>query len=317
MSLRLVFAGTPEFAALHLNALLNSPHEVVAVYTQPDRPAGRGKQLQASEVKRLAQSAGLPVLQPTTLKGEQAQAQLAAFNADVLVVVAYGVILPQTILDTPRLGCLNVHASLLPRWRGAAPIQRAIEAGDTRTGITLMQMDAGLDTGAMLHTLECPIYPSDTAQSLYQRLGELGPQALLHTLNALPLTGQAQNNAQATYAHKLTKTEAQLNWQHSASQLALRIRAFNPSPMAFTLLNGQRLRVLQATALPALAGAPAGTLVSITPQGLTVACGQGQLQLEVLQLEGKKPQAVAALLNGQHPFIQGAVFTGIEGAPHA
>ncbi len=307
-TLNILFAGTPEFAAAHLQALLTSRHRIVGVYTQPDRPAGRGKQLHASPVKQLAQAAQLPVYQPLNLKTADAQAELAALKADILVVVAYGLLLPQAVLDAPRLGCINVHASLLPRWRGAAPIQRAIEAGDDVTGITIMQMDIGLDTGAMLLKTYCPILPEDTASQLHDRLASQGPDALLEALESLAkgeLRGQTQNNDLATYAHKLTKAEALLDWTASAELLARRVRAFNPFPTAFTLINGERLRVLNATPTELHTAARPGTLLEISTQGLRVACGQGCLEIQQVQFAGKNPASIKALLNGQHPFVVG------------
>lgn len=300
-ALNVVFAGTPDFAAKHLIALLASHHRVVSVYTQPDRPAGRGKKLQSSPVKQVAEAAGLTLQQPASLKDASAQQQLAAYQADVMVVVAYGLLLPQAILATPRLGCINVHASLLPRWRGAAPIQRAIEAGDAQTGVTIMQMDAGLDTGAMLHTSTCPILASDTATDLHDRLAELGPPALLETLDALAndqAVGRPQDDQQATYARKLSKEEAQINWQEDAQTIARRIRAFNPFPVAFTLLDGERLRIYAANAVGEPHQTSPGSVLRNRKQ-LIVACGNGtSLSLEILQLPGKKAMPVEAVLNG-------------------
>ena len=232
--LRLIFAGTPEFAALHLKALIESKHQLLAVYTQPDRPAGRGKKLQSSPVKQLAERCDLPVYQPPTLRDRDAQRQLAALGADVLIVVAYGLILPQPVLDTPRFGCLNVHASLLPRWRGAAPIQRAIEAGDRETGVTIMQMDAGLDTGDMLASAHCPIGSRATAATLHDTLAELGAPLLLRVLADLPSYQRGalpQEEALATYAGKIHKSEGALDWPPDCVQLGRRIRAFNPFPV--------------------------------------------------------------------------------------
>lgn len=302
--LKIVFAGTPVFAAEHLAALLASEHQVVAVYTQPDRPAGRGKHLQASPVKSLALQHVLPVCQVTSLKTPEAQAQLASWGADIMVVVAYGLLLPQAVLDTPRLGCINVHASELPRWRGAAPIQRAIEAGDTATAITIMQMDAGLDTGPMLQITPCPIEPDDTAASLHDRLASVGPQALLDSLKQLAegtARPQPQPSEGVTYAHKLTKEEALINWDASAVQIERRVRAFNPVPMAFFHLGAERVRVLQATAVPAPQARP-GEVVGLDAQGLLVSCADGGLLIQTLQMAGKNPVSLKALLNGSHPF---------------
>lgn len=302
--LKIIFAGTPVFAALHLQALLGSCHQVVAVYTQPDRPAGRGKQLQASPVKSLALHHELPVVQVSSLKTAEAQAELAHWGADIMVVVAYGLLLPQAVLDTPRLGCINVHASLLPRWRGAAPIQRAIEAGDASTGITIMQMDAGLDTGPMLAITPCPILPTDTATDLHDRLGSLGPTALLAALDDLAqgkAAPQVQPSEGVTYAHKLTKEEAAIDWSLDAQLIQRRVRAFNPAPMAYFHLGQERVRVLSAQPLEHPKGAP-GEIMALDASGLTVACGKGCLRIDTLQLPGKNPVAVKALINGSHPF---------------
>lgn len=300
-ALKIVFAGTPEFAARHLESLLTTRHQIVSVYTQPDRPAGRGKKLHASPVKTLAQSAGLPLHQPATLKDPMEQAQLTAAQADLMVVVAYGLLLPQAVLDAPRLGCINVHASLLPRWRGAAPIQRAIEAGDKETGITIMQMEAGLDTGPMLLRSTCPIEATDTAGDLHNRLAALGPPSLLEALDHLAGTGlaaQAQDHSQATYAHKLSKEEARINWHQPATEIARRIRAFNPFPVAFTELDGERLRIFAAQPLNQPHRREPGTLLAQTTT-LEVACGQEtRLRLEQVQLPGKKAVPVQALLHG-------------------
>ncbi|WP_019605574.1 methionyl-tRNA formyltransferase [Teredinibacter turnerae] len=294
---KLIFAGTPEFAAAHLRALLASEHDIVAVYTQPDRPAGRGKKLTASPVKTLAQEHDLPVYQPASLRSAEAQAELAALGAEVMIVVAYGLILPQAVLDAPRLGCLNVHGSILPRWRGAAPIQRAIEAGDTYSGVTIMQMDAGLDTGAMLLKRECPIQINDTASDLHDRLAELGPPALLDTLAQLEdLTPEAQDDTQANYAHKIEKAEALLNWRLPAVQLHRQIRAFNPFPICYTMLNGDRLRIHSAE-LCDMRGEPGAVLVADRDR-LVIACGEASLAVTRLQLPGKKAMTPAEFANG-------------------
>ncbi len=300
-SLRLLFAGTPPFAALHLKALIESEHQLTGVYTQPDRPAGRGRKLQASPVKQLADQAGLPVFQPASLRNEDAQQQLAALQADVMIVVAYGLILPQPVLDTPRLGCLNVHGSLLPRWRGAAPIQRAIEAGDAATGITIMQMDAGLDTGAMLATATCPITAQTNASELHDALAALGPPLLLKVLGSLAerqRDRQAQDDALATYAHKIGKPEAEIDWRCSATVLDRRIRAFNPFPICFSVLDGQRIRVWHASEQPhAATDKPPGTIVQTDDKGIVVSCGERALRVEVLQLEGGRALPAKDLLS--------------------
>ena len=301
--LRLLFAGTPDFAAQHLAPLCDSDHDVLAVYTQPDRPAGRGKKLTASPVKQLAEARGIPVLQPPSLRDPSAQDTLAAFEADLLIVVAYGLILPQAVLDAPRFGCINVHASLLPRWRGAAPIQRAIEAGDTETGITIMQMDAGLDTGAMLATANLPIDENTTAASLHDALADTGPPLLLAVLDELPRYQQqaiAQDDADATYADKILKSEAEIDWSLDATALARRIAAFNPFPVCFSGLGRDRVKIWEGRAqiLPGRVEAP-GTILQADPRGLLVACGSGALSITRLQLPGGRAMATADLLNAR------------------
>ncbi|MDH4559596.1 methionyl-tRNA formyltransferase [Pseudomonas sp. BN411] len=298
--LRLVFAGTPEFAAEHLNALLGSRHQVIAVYTQPDRPAGRGQKLMPSPVKQLAVEHGIPVLQPPTLRDPAAQAELKALGADLMVVVAYGLILPQVVLDTPRLGCINSHASLLPRWRGAAPIQRAVQAGDAASGVTVMQMEAGLDTGPMLLKVTTPISAEDTGGSLHDRLAQLGPKAVLEAIEGLAagtLKGEVQDDALANYAHKLNKDEARLDWSRPAVELERLVRAFNPWPICHSTLDGEPLKVL-AAALGDGKGAP-GQILAASKDGLTVACGEGALRLTRLQLPGGKPLNFADLFNSR------------------
>jgi len=309
--LNIVFAGTPEFAAVALRALLDSPHRVLAVYTQPDRPAGRGRKLTASPVKALAVEHSIPVHQPATLKDPQQQRVLAGLQPDVLVVVAYGLILPQAVLDIPRLGCLNIHASLLPRWRGAAPIQRAILAGDTETGVTIMQMDAGLDTGPMLTVIRCPISANDTSQSLNDRLALLGGRALLDTLEQLStgsVSAQAQDSTQACYAAKITKQEARIDWTRTAAELAREVRAFNPWPVAFTGLDADSLRVWSAQAIPGSSSAAPGVVVSADKQGIDVATGAGCLRLLEVQLPGGKPVSAADFLHARHQVVPGFRF---------
>ncbi|WP_102794816.1 methionyl-tRNA formyltransferase [Bowmanella denitrificans] len=301
--LNVIFAGTPDFAARHLQALLGSTHNVIAVYTQPDRPAGRGKKLQASAVKQLAQEHDIPVFQPETLKTADAQQQLAELKADIMIVVAYGLILPQAVLDMPKLGCLNVHGSLLPRWRGAAPIQRAIWAGDTHTGVTIMQMDKGLDTGAMLYKASLPIGEQDTSASLYEKLAELGPKALLTTLHELDnLKAEIQDNAQANYAEKLSKDEARLDWTLDALQLERNIRAFNPWPVCFFELAGQPVKVWQAQ-VESGKGQP-GQILDVSKQGLLIATGNQALRIQILQLPGKKAMPVADILNARKDLFE-------------
>ena len=302
--LRIVFAGTPEFAAEHLKALLNSPYQVVAVYTQPDRPAGRGQKLMPSPVKQLALQHEIAVYQPQTLRDPAAQAELAALKPDLLVVVAYGLILPQVVLDIPRLGCINSHASLLPRWRGAAPIQRAIQAGDAESGVTVMQMEAGLDTGPMLLKVSTPISADDTGGSLHDRLAELGPPAVLQAIDGLAagsLRGEVQDDSLATYAHKLNKDEALLDWSRPAVELERLIRAFNPWPICHSSLNGAPLKVLAAQRVTEQGegrGAP-GEILAASKDGLTVACADGALRLTRLQLPGGKALNFADLFNSR------------------
>jgi methionyl-tRNA formyltransferase len=302
--LRLIFAGTPDFAAKALHALIRSPHEIVAVYTQPDRPAGRGRKLTPSPVKQLALQHQLTVLQPASLKTAEATEQLRALDADVMVVAAYGLLLPPKVLEMPRYGCLNIHASLLPRWRGAAPIQRAILAGDKETGITIMQMDQGLDTGAMLLKLTCPITRQDTAASLHDRLASLGAEAIITALDQLPtLTPTPQDDREATYAAKLTKQEAIIDWHLPAEDLDRLIRAFNPWPVAQTSVNGQTLRIWSAQPLADKANVPPGTVIGRDKQGIDIACGEGVLHLTRLQPAGSKPMDVAAFLNGRPDWL--------------
>ena len=315
--LRVVFAGTPDFAASSLAAVLDSEHEVVAVYTQPDRPAGRGRKLTPSPVKQLAQEHGLPVVQPASLKDADDQAELAALNADVMVVVAYGLLLPQAVLDTPRLGCINVHASLLPRWRGAAPIQRAIEAGDSVSGVTIMQMDAGLDTGAMLYEVRTPITSRTTGGDLHDRLAIQGANALIHVLDNLDngsLEATPQPEEGVTYAAKLSKAEAELDFTQPAEQLARKIRAFNPWPVAWCTLGNDRLRLLMASVEQGeQPPSPPGTLLEHGDDHLRIACGeQGQEVLCVsrAQLPGGKAMAIRDLLNARQTSLTVGVRLG-------
>ncbi|MFQ2414822.1 methionyl-tRNA formyltransferase [Aeromonas caviae] len=305
--LKLIFAGTPDFAARHLAALLSSGHEVVAVYTQPDKPAGRGQKLTASPVKELALAHDLPVYQPTSLRNEAAQAELAALGADLMVVVAYGLILPKAVLDTPRLGCINVHGSLLPRWRGAAPIQRSIWAGDAETGVTIMQMDVGLDTGAMIRKVTCPIASDETSASLYDKLAGLGPQALVDTLDAMAAgdtAAEPQDDALANYAEKLSKEEARIDWSMDAVAIERCIRAFNPWPISWFDVAGQTVKVWQAEVVAQDHGQAAGTLLKADKQGIEVATGQGVLRLLTLQPPGKKAMSVSDLLNSRRDWFE-------------
>jgi len=308
--MRIIFAGTPEFAAQHLQALLDAGRdEIVAVYTQPDRPAGRGQKLMPSPVKQLALQHGLPVYQPQTLRDPAAQAELAALQPELMVVVAYGLILPQAVLDTPRLGCINSHASLLPRWRGAAPIQRALQAGDAESGVTVMQMEAGLDTGPMLLKVSTAITAEDTGGSLHDRLATLGSRAVVEAVAKLAageLRGEVQDDSLATYAHKLNKDEARLDWSRPAGELERLVRAFNPWPICHSTLNGEALKV-HAAQLGEGQGAP-GSVLAADRSGLTVACGEGALRLTRLQLPGGKPLAFADLYNSRREqFAPGLV----------
>jgi len=307
--LRIIFAGTPEFAAEHLTTLLASHHQVIGVYSQPDRPAGRGKKLTASPVKEVALAHNIPVYQPLNFKSPEAIAELTALNADLMVVVAYGLILPKVVLDAPRLGCINVHASILPRWRGAAPIQRALEAGDSATGVTIMQMDVGLDTGDMLIKVFCPILSEDTGGSLHDKLIAIGTPALLQALDQIQTgtsTPEKQDGSLSNYAPKLSKEEAALNWQLSASELERKVRAFNPFPVAHTKPadtgDDQRIRVWAAKASDKTTSATPGSITQISTEGLWIACKQGQLILEQLQLPGKKAMNVSEILRG-HPDL--------------
>ncbi len=309
-SLKIIFAGTPDFAARHLDALFASEHQVVGVFTQPDRPAGRGKKLVASPVKTLAEAHQIPVFQPASLRQPENQQLIADLDADIMVVVAYGLLLPETVLNMPKLGCINVHGSLLPRWRGAAPIQRALWAGDQQTGVTIMQMDVGLDTGDMLCKLTCPIGPEDTSASLYEALAQLGPQGMLQTLQQLA-TGTAhaekQDEALATYASKLSKEEARLDWSLPAEQLERCIRAFNPWPVSYLMIEDQPVKVWKAAVLPHQHARP-GTVIQTDKPGIQIATTDGVLQLEVLQPAGKKPMPAKDLLNSrQEWFIPGTI----------
>jgi len=312
---RIIYAGTPDFAVPALRALLDAGENVVAVYTQPDRPAGRGRKLTASPVKQAALAAGIPVFQPLSLRNADAQAELAALKPDLMVVAAYGLLLPKVVLDMPTHGCVNLHASLLPRWRGAAPIQRAIENGDAETGITLMQMDVGLDTGDMLAKSACPITPDDSAQNLHDRLAEMGAVLLIQHLPALltgTLQGDAQDEALVTYAKKLDKAEAVLDWSLPATELARRVMAFNPWPVAETRWKGETLRIWRAQAIEG--GNPPqspfdkggndtpGRVLATSRDGVDVATGEGVLRIQQLQRPGGKPLQAADFLNS-HPML--------------
>lgn len=309
---RILFAGTPEFAAAHLRALLQAGIRIAGVYTQPDRPAGRGRKLQPSSVKEVALEYQIPVYQPKTLRDPDAQQELAALKPDLMIVVAYGLILPQIVLDTPKLGCVNVHASLLPRWRGAAPIHRALLAGDEGTGVTLMQMEAGLDTGPMLAKVSTHISQDDTSASLHDRLADLGSNMLVTQLPALlagELSPEPQDDELANYANKLEKLEGKLDWHRSAYELERQVRGLNPWPVAYTQLNDQTIRIWAALAENETSDAVPGTIISSSKTGIAVACSKGIIWLRSLQLPGKKATDAAALLNSNsHPFQTGVHF---------
>ncbi|MDW5501669.1 methionyl-tRNA formyltransferase [Pseudomonas lundensis] len=305
-SLRIIFAGTPDFAARHLDALLSSGHQIVGVFTQPDRPAGRGNKLTPSPVKVLAEQHHLPVFQPKSLRPEENQHLVADLNADVMVVVAYGLILPKAVLDMPRLGCINVHGSLLPRWRGAAPIQRSLWAGDNETGVTIMQMDVGLDTGDMMHKIACPIEADDTSASLYDKLAQLGPQGMLTTLQQMAegtAKREVQDESLVTYAEKLSKEEARLDWSLSAAQLERCIRAFNPWPVSYFTIDDQPVKVWQATVLTQSADSEPGTIIHADKHGIQVTTADGILNLTQLQPAGKKPMSAQDLLNSRREWF--------------
>jgi len=293
---RLIFAGTPEFAAQALQAIVEAGHEVALVLTQPDRPAGRGMTLQPSPVKKLALEYGLDVFQPPTLKDAEAQARIAAVQAGVMVVAAYGLILPQVVLDMPHFGCINIHASLLPRWRGAAPIQRALLAGDAETGVCIMQMEAGLDTGPVLLRGAFPIEPNDTTATLHDRLARLGAQLVVVALDKLPLPAVAQPAEGVTYARKIEKAEALIDWRSSAAELDRHLRAFNPFPGAQALLNGQVVKLWQAE--PVAGQGELGQILSVDRQRIVVACGEGALAVSELQKAGGKRLPVQQFLAG-------------------
>jgi methionyl-tRNA formyltransferase len=308
--MRVVFAGTPDFGAATLTALLAAAFDVVGVYTQPDRPAGRGRRVRAGPVKAIATERGLSIEQPTTLRGEPAVTTLAAYRPDVMVVAAYGLILPPAILALPTYGCINVHASLLPRWRGAAPIQRAIIAGDAQAGITIMQMDVGLDTGDMLSIRRCPIEGHDTGGSLHDKLAALGATALLDTLTKCEsgeLCSSPQPEQGVTYARRIETFEARLDWKTSAIELERVIRGFNPWPVARTQFGDIDLRIWEAIALACDTTSTPGQVLDVTSSGIDVGTAQGVLRLVRLQRPGGKPLAVREFLNGM-PITTGDSF---------
>ncbi len=303
--MKLIFAGTPEFAAQALSAIVAAGHEVALVLTQPDRPAGRGMALQPSAVKKVALAHGIEIFQPLTLKDAEAQAKIAAVGAEVMVVAAYGLILPQAVLDMPRFGCINIHASLLPRWRGAAPIQRALLAGDAETGVCIMQMEAGLDTGPVLLRGAFPIEATDTTASLHDRLAGLGARLCVEALGKLPLPAEAQPAEGVTYAHKIEKAEAVIDWTKPAIELDRHIRAFNPFPGAQAVFGGQTVKLWQAS--PVAGSGPVGSVLAVDKKQIVIACGAGALAVSELQKAGGKRLPVQQFLAG-HPLKVGDRF---------
>ncbi|MCW5600331.1 methionyl-tRNA formyltransferase [Nitrosomonas sp.] len=311
--MRIIFAGTPSFAAKSLIALLEARHHIVLVLTQPDRPAGRGMKLQVSDVKKAADAYGIPLLQPASLKSASIQSQLTSVDADVMVVAAYGLILPQGVLRTTRYGCLNIHASLLPRWRGAAPIQRALLAGDQQTGITIMQMDEGLDTGAILLQHSFAIDSHDTAQTLHDKLADLGARSIVEALESLQhgnLTAMPQDETLACYASKIQKKESEVNWQLDAMQIDRSIRAFNPYPGAYTYFEGDLLKIWQARVVKNVSG-KAGEVIAVGSEGIVVGCGKDALILELVQQAGGKKMPITEFLTG-HRLQPGHVFSTVK-----
>ena len=302
-SLKIVFAGTPIFAAVALESLVHSDHQVVAVYTQPDRPSGRGLKVTPSPVKEKALLYQLPVYQPTTLKSAYEEERLAGFHADVMVVAAYAMLLPAPVLRIPRLGCINIHPSLLPRWRGAAPIQRTVFAGDTITGVSIMQMDQGLDTGPVLLQRQYVLDPEETSQTLHDKMANLGADALIETLNLLAqknIEAKVQDSTQATYAHKISKEEALIDWMRPAEELACEVRAFNPWPVAYTSWKGQNLRIWKAKVIAKDHQAEPRTIVHAGRDGIDIATGTGVLRLLEVQLPGGKILPIADFYNAKH-----------------
>lgn len=312
--MRIIFAGTPQFAATILQGLLNGPHDIIAVYTQPDKQAGRGQQLQASEVKQLAEKHHIPVYQPSTLRDSDAQHALAALKPDLMVVAAYGMLLPQVVLDMPRLGCLNVHASLLPKWRGAAPIARAIEAGDVETGVSMMQMVLALDAGPVWEMFPLKIEKQDTHSSLSEKLSTLAAEHINDIIEKIAkgnIKAIPQDDAQSSYAAKLSKAEALIDWSRSADELARQVRAFNPWPVSYTYIEDQLVRVWAAEALAELTDEKPGTLVHLSEHGFDVATGKGLLRLIEVQLAGKAKMRASELYKTRHPlFKTGLIFSG-------
>lgn len=311
--MNIVFAGTPDFAVPALASLLDSEHNVVAVYTQPDRPAGRGRHLQASPVKSFAEMHNVPVFQPESFRDAAEVDILRAMQPDIMVVVAYGLLLPESVLTIPTHGCINIHASLLPRWRGAAPIQHSILAGDQETGVCIMQMEKGLDTGPVLNRVSCAIHASDNAGDLHDRLAEIGAEALLMTLLGIErgdIKAQKQDHTLKTYAHKISKADAQLDWTQSAHSVNLAIRAYNPWPIAHSVLLGKPIRFYQAQVLNQPAGDKRpGEIIAVNDDSIDIACGKQQLRVTQMQLAGGKCLAVTEILKGHKDlFVPGMVF---------
>ena len=313
--MRVIFAGTPDFAATHLQAILEDDrYQLVAIYTQPDRPAGRGKKITQSPVKKLALANDIQLEQPASLTDIKTQEAIARLEADVLIVVAYGLVLPQAVLDIPRLGCINVHGSILPKWRGAAPIQRAIEAGDRESGVTVMQMDVGLDTGPMLTICRCAIDDKETSASLYPKLAVLGAQALINTLEKMrsgTAVGIAQDSTQSSYADKIAKQESLIDWSASVTEIERRIRAFNPFPAAYSLVNGQRIKIWLASAVSRDYPGVPGEILSADDDGLLVKCGNGALLISTIQLAGKSKLCVAEVLKSRASIFSPGTRLGI------